>query len=237
MKMRPGGELATRPLEFIWLADCSISMKFSGKMDALNDAIRRAVPHMREVAYENPNAQVYVRAIKFSSGAQWHLEQSTPIESFEWEDLKVEGVTDLGAAFNLLKGALSVSNMSERALPPVIVLISDGQPTDEYKSALANLMQEPWAVKAVKIAIGIGRGANKRVLKEFCGESGIEVLTADNAETLVEYIKWVSTVVLQAASSPASQAEGTETGGINVSIPLIDVDYDDMETISVEDVW
>lgn len=237
MKMRPGGELATRPLDFIWLADCSISMKYSGKMDALNEAIRKAIPFMQDVAYENPNAQVYVRAIKFSSGASWHIETPTPIEEFHWDDLEVSGVTDLGEALKLLKGTLKVSNMSDRALPPVIVLVSDGQPTDDYKAGLAELMEEPWAVKAVKIAIGIGRSANTRILKEFCGENGIEVLSADNAHTLVEYIKWVSTVVLQAASSPASQADDVTTSGINVAIPMIDFDEDDLETISVEDVW
>lgn len=237
MKMRPGGELATRPLEFIWLADCSISMRSQGKIEALNEAIRKSIPHMQEVAYENPNAQVYVRAIKFSSGANWHIDQRTPVESFVWKDLEAQGVTDLGAALRLLKESLTVNEMSERALPPVIVLISDGQPTDDYKSALDELMNEPWAVKAVKISIAIGKSANKRILKEFCGDQGIEVLEADNAETLVEYIKWVSTVVLQAASSPASQAENSVTMGINVSIPLIDDDYDSLETISVEDVW
>lgn len=237
MKMRPGGELATRPLEFIWLADCSISMRNSGKIDALNEAIRRSIPHMQEVAYENPNAQVYIRAIKFSSGASWHIEERVPVEEFDWQDLEVKGVTDLGAAFKLLKDSLRVAEMSDRALPPVVVLISDGQPTDDYKSALKELMEEPWAVKAVKIAIAIGRSANKRILKEFCGEQGIEVLSADNAETLVEYIKWVSTVVLQAASSPASQASDTQTMGINVSIPIIDDDFEDIETISIEDVW
>lgn len=237
MKMRPGGELATRPLEFIWLADCSISMRSQGKIEALNEAIRKSIPHMQEVAYENPNAQVYVRAIKFSSGASWHLEDRTTVEEFIWDDLTCQGVTDLGAALTLLKDALKVSEMSERALPPVVVLISDGQPTDDYKIALKSLMEEPWAVKAVKIAIAIGKSTNKRVLKEFCGENGIEVLSADNAETLVEYIKWVSTVVLQAASSPASQADDSTTMGINVSIPLIDDDFEELETISVEDVW
>lgn len=237
MKMRPGGELATRPLEFIWLADCSISMRSMGKIEALNDSIRKAIPFMQEVAYENPNAQVYVRAIKFSSGASWHVEERTPIEKFAWEDLDVNGVTDLGQALYLLKDALKVTEMSARALPPVIVLISDGQPTDDYQSALKSLMEEPWAVKAVKIAIAIGKSANKRVLKEFCGDQGIEVLSADNAETLVEYIKWVSTVVLQAASSPASQALDSSTVGINVAIPLVEDEFEEIETISVEDVW
>jgi uncharacterized protein YegL len=237
MKMRPGGELATRPLEFIWLADCSVSMRAHGKIEALNEAIRKSIPFMQEVAYENPNAQVYVRAVKFSSGAHWHLEDRTPVEDFQWKDLEAEGVTDLGEAFYLLKEALKVAEMSERALPPVIVLVSDGQPTDDYRTALKSLLEEPWAVKAVKIAIGIGKSASKRVLKEFCGENGIEVLSADNAETLVEYIKWVSTVVLQAASSPASQADNQTTMGINVSIPLVDEEFEDLEMISVEDVW
>ncbi|HXI19313.1 MAG TPA: tellurium resistance protein, partial [Chloroflexota bacterium] len=52
---RPGGELATRPLHFIWITDCSGSMKSSGKIQSLNTAIREATPHMQRVADENPN--------------------------------------------------------------------------------------------------------------------------------------------------------------------------------------
>lgn len=62
---RPGGELATRPLHFIWIADCSGSMRSDGKIQALNNAIREAVPHMRTAADENPNAEVLVRAVRF----------------------------------------------------------------------------------------------------------------------------------------------------------------------------
>ncbi len=236
MKLRPGGELATRPLEFIWIADCSISMKYSGKMDALNSAIRQAIPFMQDVASENPNAQIFVRAIKFSSGAKWHIKERVRVEEFEWEDLEVDGVTDLGAAFELLKEELNVKNMSQRALPPVLVLVSDGQPTDDYKYHLDELLKEPWAIKAVKIAIGIGKGANKRILKEFISSSQTEVLSADNPEMLVNYIKWVSTVVLQAVSSPQSQSGDIDSLGINVSIPMIDIDEEE-QVISVEDVW
>jgi hypothetical protein len=65
---RPGGPLATRPLHFIWLCDCSGSMAVDGKTQALNNAIREAIPHMRNVASDNPNADVLVRAIKFLAG-------------------------------------------------------------------------------------------------------------------------------------------------------------------------
>ena len=47
MSKRPGGELAARQLHFIWIADCSGSMGVDGKIEALNNAIDEAVPHMR----------------------------------------------------------------------------------------------------------------------------------------------------------------------------------------------
>jgi len=53
---RPGGELATRPLHFIWICDCSGSMAVDAKIQSLNTAIREAIPHMQGVADENPNA-------------------------------------------------------------------------------------------------------------------------------------------------------------------------------------
>src|SRR5947209_4904366 len=64
--MIPGGEMAARPLHFFWIADCSGSMA-GDKIQSLNTAIREAIPEMRRVAANNPNAQVLVRAIKFSS--------------------------------------------------------------------------------------------------------------------------------------------------------------------------
>ena len=35
MSTRPGGELATRPLHFIWIADCSGSMEPDGKIQGV----------------------------------------------------------------------------------------------------------------------------------------------------------------------------------------------------------
>ena len=47
---RPGATLAARPLHFIFLLDGSGSMSVDGKIDALNDAIRGALPDLRELA-------------------------------------------------------------------------------------------------------------------------------------------------------------------------------------------
>ena len=233
MTRRPGGELATRPLHFIWIADCSGSMGVDGKIQALNNAIREAIPHMRSIADENPNAQVLVRAIKFSSGAQWHVSQPTEVADFRWEDLSAEGVTDMGKALLMVAEQLRIPPMTERALPPVLVLISDGQPTDDYASGLKALMDQPWGRKAVRIAIAIGEDADTEVLKKFIGNPELKPLQANNPEALVKYIKWVSTAVLKSASAPASQTSDSATPGMNVPIPVLP----ESNPSSADDVW
>jgi len=219
MTKRPGGELASRPLHFIWITDCSGSMAVGGKIQQLNQAIKEAIPHMRTVAAENPNANVLVRAVKFSSGAQWVISQPVSVDSFTWSDLSADGVTDLGKALSMVADQLKIPPMTDRALPPVLVLISDGQPTDDYNSGLKLLMDQPWGKKAVRIAIAIGQDADVDVLQKFIGNAEFAPLLANNPETLVKYIKWVSTAVLKSASSPASQAQNPLNPGLNVPIP------------------
>ncbi len=233
MKKRPGGELATRPLHFIWIADSSGSMATDGKVQALNYAIRNAIPDMQRVAEDNPNAEVLVRAIKFSSGAQWHVSQPTPVADFEWMDLSADGVTDMGKALSMVADQLKIPPMTKRALPPVLVLISDGQPTDDFESGLEALMNQPWGKKAVRIAIAIGEDADHEVLQKFIGHPELKPLQANNSESLVKYIKWVSTAVLKSASSPASQAADASSPVVNVPVP----DVPDAGPSSADDVW
>jgi uncharacterized protein YegL len=233
MKKRPGGELATRPLHFIWICDTSGSMSVDGKIQRLNFAIREAIPHMRQVADENPNAEVLVRVLRFSSGAQWHVSQPTPVEDFEWTDLSAEGVTDMGRALTMLAQQLKIPPMTDRALPPVLVLVSDGQPTDDFQGGLEELLEQPWGMKAVRVAIAIGEDADSEVLQKFIGHAEIKPLRANNPETLVKYVKWVSTAVLKSASSPSSQSP--EPGKHRVNIPLPTAP--DAGPASEDDVW
>lgn len=217
-KKRPGGEMATKPLHFIWIADCSDSMRVGGKIQALNTAIREAIPHMRKVAEDNPNAQVLVRAVRFSDGAYWHIAQPVPVEQFEWVDLQAKGVTDMGKALELVAEQLKMPPMPERALPPVLVLISDGLPTDDFAAGLNALLDLPWGKKAVRIAIAIGEDANLEVLQRFINNSELKPLRANNPEALTTHIRWASTAVLKSVSSPHSEPKGASGGG-NVQIP------------------
>ena len=144
---RPGGALANRPLHFFWVVDCSGSMS-GDKIDTVNHAIQECIQPMRDEAAGNPNAQLFIRTLKFSSGASWVTPEPVPIENFEWEDLGVDGITDLGKALEMVADQLEMPPMPARALPPVVVLMSDGMPTD------AAAVSQPASVAADELPDG-----------------------------------------------------------------------------------
>lgn len=222
----PNVRLSNRPLHFIYLCDCSGSMAAQGKMQSLNQAIRQSLPGMAEVARENPEARILVRAVGFADRAEWHIAEPTPVQQLQWRDLKAGGVTAMGEALHLVAEALQSPPMEERALPPVLVLISDGQPTDDFEAGLTSLMRRPWAQKAVRLSISMGNDADLKVLQQFIGpepagqgKSPHRPLKASNATTLAQYIQWASTAVVGAASMPASRVFSDPQEASNIPLP------------------
>ena len=209
------GGTAKRSLRFIMLVDVSGSMS-GDKIQAVNRAVRECIPEMRKNNRDNPFAEMTVEVITFATGAVWHVPK-TPVDQFNWKDLDASGVTDLGAAFNLVTEALDVQNMGKRNLPPVILLLSDGGPTDDWELALKRFEATSWGKpgRTVRVAVAIGEGADKGVLGRFTGNSEL-VLNADKAATLVALIKWASISVTKSHS--ASMA--VSAGGVPTAAPL-----------------
>jgi uncharacterized protein YegL len=210
------GGTARRTLRFIVLVDVSGSMS-GDKIQAVNRALRECIPEMRKNNQDNPFAEMFVEVITFSTGAVWHVPR-TSVEQFTWKDLGADGVTDLGAALDLVIEALDVQNMGKRNLPPVLLLLSDGGPTDDWELALRRFEATPWGKpnRTVRIAVAIGEGADKGVLGRFTGNPET-VLAADRATTLVQLIKWASISVTKSHS--ASMAS-PGAGGAPAAAPL-----------------
>lgn len=199
---RPGGGLATRPLHFIWIADASGSMASDGKIQSLNNAIRETIPHLRQVAESHPFAQMLVRCIAFSTGVRWHIREPTPVEDLAWKDLRPGGYTHMGEALQEVATELSAPSIERRALPPALILISDGQPTDDFQAGLDTLLRQPWGRQSVRLAIAIGRDADVDVLRQFMGDSQFAPVAANNPEQLVASIRWASVVASRLSSEP-----------------------------------
>ena len=200
----PTDKLKSRPLHFLWVVDASSSMG-GEKVNSLNAAIRDAVPEVLAAAKENPEAHLEMGAIAFSNGAKWLTNGLTPIEQFKWPGVTAGGVTDMGHAFKLVTEFLR-DKMPQRAIPPVVVLLSDGQPTDEYQPALRELLDLPWGKRAVRLAIAIGKDAERQPLEEFVNNKEVPVLSANSPDELVSWIRWASVSVTSFHSSGQSQS-------------------------------
>jgi uncharacterized protein YegL len=211
---RLGGAVGRKPLHFIFVLDVSGSMLRAGRIQALNNAIREVVPHLRDEARANPHAELLVRVLAFATETKWIVEKPTPIEDFRWRTLNAipQGFTELGSALRVLAGAMRDMDNGVGAFPPAIILVSDGRPTHSrgphFSEGLQEFLNERWGAAAVRLALGVGRDADMNSLRRFVGNEDVPLLRADNPEQLVEYIVWASKAASRGASMPTVGERG-----------------------------
>ena len=199
----PLGSVSRSRLHFFFMADCSGSMKADGKVEALNTAVRYTLPILVEAADNNLYTSVYLRSITFASGARWHIGEATPIENVRWQDVTADGYTDLGAALDLLLVALD--ELEDRSVAPGLLLVSDGQPTDDYEVPLQALLQHRWGAVSQRIAIAIGADADFEFLRTFVGDDGV-VLTADEPDRVAHQLRFAGETLLRESFGQAPRA-------------------------------
>lgn len=210
MSDRLGGAVRRRPLHFIFVLDVSGSMLREGRIQALNNALAEAVPHLRDEARQNPHAQLYVRALAFANDVHWVVGEATPIEHFHWQriDAIPRGFTELGSALRVLAGTMrQLEREPGGAYPPAIILVSDGRPTESagvgFSRGLGEFMATRWGSASIRLALGVGRDADLDSLRRFVGNDQIPLLRADSPEQLGDYIVWASKAASRGASMPA----------------------------------
>jgi len=152
-------EISRKLLPIIYVLDTSGSMEGS-RIAAVNAAMNETMEVLKDVSQKNPTAQLKIAVLQFSSGPQWVTDELVFMEDFYWNDLKAGGLTDFGSALNELNNKLSrkqflISEVGFKA--PVIIFMSDGEPTDDYESALNKIKSNnKWFKTATKIAIAVG---------------------------------------------------------------------------------
>ena len=202
--------IARRQLQVVLILDCSGSMR-GDRIASLSYALRAAVPELRDAAAENPEVDVRVRVLAFGAQAKWLVEEPVPVDELVWPDLEAEGHSSLGGALKMVAVAVSEAAARSRQLPPVLVLASDGYPTDDVEAGFEALFRTPEAVAATRIAIAIGADAGMKALGRFIGNPALPPLRAGNAADLARHIKWATTAPVKAASSPVNSADPLAT--------------------------
>lgn len=200
-----------RTMTLFFVIDTSGSME-GNKIGAVNDAVVNVLPMLDEISQTNPDAEIKVAALEFSSGTKWLYTEPKLASEFVWQDVRAGGLTSLGGACIELNNKLSRSGYMQAAsgsFAPAIILLSDGGPTDDFQSGLAKLKTNNWFKAAIKVAIAIGDDADKDVLKEFTGSSEA-VFTVHNIEALKQIIRVVAVTSSQIGSKSSTAGDVTK---------------------------
>ena len=208
-------KIARKLLPIIYVLDTSGSMS-GDRIAAVNAAMNETIEVLRDVSENNPTAELKIGVLQFSSGAKWITDSGLVfMEDFYWNDLKAGGLTDVGSALNELHKKLSRKEFLDSEVgykAPVIIFMSDGEPTDDYEAALKKInANNKWFKVSTKIAMAVGDGANLEVLQKIVGNRE-GVIQVDDLETLKKLIKVVSVTASQIGTQ--SRTDPNTTGEI-----------------------
>ena len=199
-------------MTLFFLIDTSGSME-GNKIGAVNDAVVNVLPMLNDISETNPDAEIKVAALEFSSGVNWLYDEPKAANDFIWQDVTAGGLTSLGGACAELAAKLSRNGgfmqSASGSFAPAIILLSDGGPTDNYEAGLAKLQTNNWFKSAIKIAIAIGDDADKDVLKQFTGNAEA-VITVHNIEALKQIIRVVAVTSSQIGSKSSTAGDITK---------------------------
>lgn len=190
----------------------------SGSMDGVK--INSVNTVMEEVGDElltagGADSEIRVAVMTFDSQCRW-INNSGPIpaEDFGWAPVYANGLTSMGQAFRMLNEKLSRSawlKEPHESNAPVIFLLSDGDPTDDFDGGLAELKNNDWFNTGVKVALAVGNQANKDCLAKFTGNMEL-VVTVNSGKALMDMIRIIS--VQSAKISSKKGAAGTSNAGM-----------------------
>jgi uncharacterized protein YegL len=209
--LMPGGGVPRRPLHLVIMADCSGSMR-GPKILALNYALRAMLPHLVAWEQEQLQAELLIQILAFATRPQWHVADPVPAGELDrhWHDLQYvrQGHTNMGLAFQAAAEVLSPDRLERRALRPVLLLITDGLPTDPpggFENGLAELTQLAAGRSALRLALAIGRDANSEALRQFCSP-GLPVLVADSADSIADRLVAASLALSRMSEAGADRS-------------------------------
>ncbi|WP_379969615.1 VWA domain-containing protein [Ectobacillus sp. sgz5001026] len=203
-----------RPLPVFILVDASGSMQGS-KIDMVNNSLKEMVAALSNI--EGAKGQIEISLIKISGNVEV-IQELKKVEDIVLPELVASGRTPIGESVEkvveMIEDRAIVPN---RSYTPVIILVSDGIPTDITKKMYENRPVDKtqyleWpplkrlhtankSKNCMRLALGIGQDADFELLKAFVNKENIPVIKAVEVTTIGKFFEWVTRTVSQQSVS------------------------------------
>lgn len=213
-----------KSIPVLLLLDVSYSMlescegESTSKIDALNSALQEMIKGFKEA--QTLETFIKVGIITFGSNISLHTPLTAINDLPEISPLVADGMTPLGGALSMAKAMIEDKEIFiGKDYRPVVVLLSDGEPNDEWEIALENFIKNGRSAKCDRLAIAFGASANKDMLRRFIDKTENDLFYAEDAATLHKVFKKITMSV----STRVTQKDKNQ-------VPKIDVNLDDDPT-------
>jgi len=160
------------------------------KMDVLNESVEKMLSVFSKE--EKMDTEILVSIITFGDDANLVF---SPIKASDvvFEKLIADGETSMGAALTMAKEMIEDRSITpSRAYRPTIILVSDGQPNDNWEQSLDDFISSGRSQKCDRMALAIGKDADKIVLEKFIEGADHNLFYSDDAEKISEFFKYVT---------------------------------------------
>jgi len=178
------------------------------------EAVKNGVQIMISSLRQNPQAieTAFLSIITFDSSAR-QIIPLTDLASFQMVDIRATGTTALGDALKLVatcidKEVAKTTTENKGDWKPLVFIMTDGVPTDDWKSGLNEFNKRK---TAFTVACAAGSGADTTVLRQIT-ENVVSLDTADG-HSIAKFFQWVTASI--GVSSTKVEDSGKEVTGLN----------------------
>lgn len=159
---------------------------------------------------------VWMSTIQFADQA--NQQQLVAIDQFVPPQLNANGSTAMGAAFVALAQSLEQDLVLNTATQhgdyrPLVFLLTDGRPTDDYRTGVDRIKQLHANKKPVIVALGCGPDVDAQMLHEVT--ENVFLMGQVQPEAIKAFFKWMSGSIAQTSSAVGSGA-ATQLPALNV---------------------
>ena len=224
MAFNPNSYVVTEPksIPVILLLDTSTSMS-GNKIEALNKSVKIMINEFKKA--ETKETFIKLAIITFGNGGVKLHTPLTEASKVDFKPLTAGGWTPMGMALKMAKDMIEDKNIIlGRDYRPGVVLVSDGQPNDEWEKPLERFINEGRSQKCDRLALAIGDDADKKILNLFIEGCENPLFYADDADEIINAFKKITMSFTQRSSS------------VNKNKPINIEDELDSGSVSLDDI-
>ena len=171
------------------------SSRISGeKISKLNKAVKTMIDEFKKAQIMKKFIKVAI--ITFGNNRVNLDTPLTEVDKINFNLLTTGGMTPMGTALRMAKDMIEDKTIIKgRDYRPTVVLVSDGQPNDEWRKPLDDFVNTGRTKKCDRLALAIGKDVDMNVLNMFIKGCENPVFFAEDAKDIVEKFKQISSYI------------------------------------------